>query len=676
MKKIFTLNIAFSLLLWGFPLQAQDHIVSVANFSYSPAILTIQVGETVAWENSDGTHNVNGSQATFPDNPEGFFSGNAAPAPWSFSHTFTMPGTYSYQCDPHAGLGMTGMIIVEEGTLNADLVLTAVFDGPLTGGQPKGVELYVLNDIPDLSIYGIGSANNGQGSDGEEYTFPPVSATAGDYLYLTADSAAFVDFFGFSPDFTDADNGSVNVNGDDAIELFMNGQVVDVFGDINTDGSGEPWEYLDSWAYRVDGTGPDGSTFVLANWYFGGPNALDGETSNASAATPVPIGTYALMPPQEVIAADDEANTDINHPVDVDVLANDFLPNGSATSLTVLGMPANGIVTDLGNGTLSYLPNTDFCGEDSFTYEVCDSSIPSCDTATVNITVNCPVSYPAYEIGTVTTVDADGMPDSLGVTCQLQGIVHSIDFQTSDNIQFVFIDATGGISLFSTNNFGYTVQEGDEIIVQGSISQFNCLTQISPDTLWLVSSGNTLFPPVTISGPIDESHESELIRIENLTITDPTQWTGSGSGFNVDVTDGTNTYTMRIDDATDLYAMPAPDYTFHLTGIGGQFDNQGACDDGYQIFPRYAADLEMIVSSSEPSPLQQLRLSPNPTHDLITLSGNLLFDRIELRDLTGKVLFSTKGQITNISLSHLPSGFYTLTLYANGEHISRKIIKQ
>ena len=39
--------------------------------------------------------------------------GNAlAGAPWSFAWVFTMPGTYDYQCDPHVGMGMIGVIIV------------------------------------------------------------------------------------------------------------------------------------------------------------------------------------------------------------------------------------------------------------------------------------------------------------------------------------------------------------------------------------------------------------------------------------------------------------------------------------------------------------------------------------------------------------------------------------
>ena len=59
----------------------------------------------------------------------------------------------------------------------SDLVITGVVDGPLTGGLPKAVEVYVVNDVADLSAYGVGSANNGGGTDGEEFTFPAVGSS-------------------------------------------------------------------------------------------------------------------------------------------------------------------------------------------------------------------------------------------------------------------------------------------------------------------------------------------------------------------------------------------------------------------------------------------------------------------------------------------------------------------
>jgi len=189
-------------------------------------------------------------------------------------------------------IALTAFMALVNSAVAQDLIITGVIDGPLSGGLPKAVEVYVVSNVADLSIYGVGGANNGGGSDGEEFTFPAGPATAGDFIYVASESTAFNIFFGFAPDHT---SFAVNINGDDAIELFQNGGVVDVFGDINVDGTGQPWDHLDGWTYRNSGTGPDGTTFVLGNWSFSGTNALDGETTNASAATPFPIGSYSLM---------------------------------------------------------------------------------------------------------------------------------------------------------------------------------------------------------------------------------------------------------------------------------------------------------------------------------------------------------------------------------------------
>lgn len=85
--------------------------VSVQSNSYTPSAVNINVGDTVIWTNIQGNHNVNGTTGTFPSNPASF--GNAvAPAGWTYSHKFTVAGTYNYHCDPHAGFGMTGTVVV------------------------------------------------------------------------------------------------------------------------------------------------------------------------------------------------------------------------------------------------------------------------------------------------------------------------------------------------------------------------------------------------------------------------------------------------------------------------------------------------------------------------------------------------------------------------------------
>ncbi|MBT8231541.1 MAG: hypothetical protein KJN84_02860, partial [Bacteroidia bacterium] len=163
------------------------------------------------------------------------------------------------------------------------LHIAGVFDGPLTGGVPKGAQVCAHADIADLSIYGLGFANNGGGSDGIEFTFPAISVTAGECFTVATETTNFTSFFGCAPDFIDTDAA---INGDDAVELFCSGIVEDLFGDINTDGTGQPWEYLDSWTAATDAMAEP--VFNIANWSFGGPNAWDGETSNATAAVPYP----------------------------------------------------------------------------------------------------------------------------------------------------------------------------------------------------------------------------------------------------------------------------------------------------------------------------------------------------------------------------------------------------
>ena len=172
------------------------------------------------------------------------------------------------------------------------MLITGVMDGTLTGGLPKAIELYALADINNLSQYGLGSANNGGGSDGIELAFPPMNVAAGTYLHIATEEIVYDDFFLDLPDFI---SNASNINGNDAIELFCGGTVIDVFGDPNMDGSGQPWDYTDGWAYRNNNTTPNFGNFNLANWTFSGPNALDGESDNSSAAIPFPIHSFTSM---------------------------------------------------------------------------------------------------------------------------------------------------------------------------------------------------------------------------------------------------------------------------------------------------------------------------------------------------------------------------------------------
>ncbi len=222
-------------------------------------------------------------------------------------HTSGTDGLYKYTVvdgGPHLELDpASGAIEADNsdiGTYNVtntvsscgNLIITGVIDGDIPGGLPKAIELYSLENIGDLSAYGLGSANNGGGSDGLEFTLPKVSLAKGKYYYVSNETTEFRNFFGFSPSVVAAGNGPASINGDDAIELYCNGIIIDVFGDPNMSGTGQAWEYTNGWAYRNNDQSPNAGTFDPSNWTFSGPDGLMDEATNAGATNPMPIKTF------------------------------------------------------------------------------------------------------------------------------------------------------------------------------------------------------------------------------------------------------------------------------------------------------------------------------------------------------------------------------------------------
>ncbi|MFD4431047.1 cupredoxin family copper-binding protein [Nocardia sp. NPDC058497] len=83
-----------------------DLAIDVSGMKYSPADVTIKVGETVTWKFSDkAPHNVQG----IGDKAMGINSPIIDKGEWSY--TFTQPGTYRYLCSLHPD--MRGSITVE-----------------------------------------------------------------------------------------------------------------------------------------------------------------------------------------------------------------------------------------------------------------------------------------------------------------------------------------------------------------------------------------------------------------------------------------------------------------------------------------------------------------------------------------------------------------------------------
>ncbi|MDX1544417.1 MAG: Ig-like domain-containing protein, partial [Christiangramia sp.] len=123
-------------------------------------------------------------------------------------------------------------------------VLALTWDGADTN-DGKAVHVVANADIADLSIYSLGVANNGGGTDGPEYTFPVISLSEGDNVLVARNPQALSAYFENCTDEFAVileSNSSISQNGDDAIELYNGDTIIEVYGDSDVDGTGLEWE--------------------------------------------------------------------------------------------------------------------------------------------------------------------------------------------------------------------------------------------------------------------------------------------------------------------------------------------------------------------------------------------------------------------------------------------------
>ena len=80
--------------------------VSIDNFSFSPAELTVHVGDTVTWTNHDDM-----PHTVVSIKPDRTLRSGSLDTDDSFSFTFTKAGTYDYLCSVHPH--MKGKIVVK-----------------------------------------------------------------------------------------------------------------------------------------------------------------------------------------------------------------------------------------------------------------------------------------------------------------------------------------------------------------------------------------------------------------------------------------------------------------------------------------------------------------------------------------------------------------------------------
>ncbi|KST67109.1 hypothetical protein BC008_28350, partial [Mastigocoleus testarum BC008] len=266
----------------------------------------------------------------------------------------------------------------------------------------------------------------------------------------------------------------IDVTATDNIDIQSVGISFDINGDGDVDDSGETVTATQVSADQYQ------ATFTNITGTAGSRTATITATDLANFTT---IGTATVNVNSESIntspqAVNDLATTNEDTAVEIDVLANDTDADGNPLTPSIAETPSNGSATINDNGTptdptddtITYTPNVNFNGNDSFTYTVSDGTDTT--NATVDITVNPVNDLPVATDDTAETNqdqpltilssqllenDSDVDGDSLTITEVDNSTNGSVELDTDGNVLFTPEPNFSGLA-----SFEYTVSDGTD----------------------------------------------------------------------------------------------------------------------------------------------------------------------------------------------------------------------
>jgi plastocyanin len=552
----------------------------------------------------------------------------------------------------------------------AQVVISEIMYNPPESGTDslEFIELYNPDDAAiNLLDYAF--------SEGVEFTFPDTIIEAKGYFLVVGNSAAMMNTLSISA--IQWSGGALSNGGESIVLNDANGGVVDavVFDDGSpwpsegdgTDGAGASIEFcLDTddndmgsnWRVSTASTGVTINDRIL----YGTPGAANSADCSAPMADHVVIVSSNVFTPADL-------TIDVGETVLWRNEGGTHNVNGSLESF-----PDN--PEGFGNGDAATAPweyQFTFTQEGLYNYQ-CDPHSSLGMTGT--ITVRSSISFKELSIVEASAVDSNGVLVNLDSLVTVEGIAYGVNLRPG-GLQFTLIDDNNnGIAVFNdSNDFGYNPREGDSLSFSGVLRQFNGLGQIFVLGGLVIDSDNDLVSPTVVTN-LSEDTESSLIAIENVSLVDPSQWTNNGFSFSVDVTNGTDTFALVVgSEVSELYEGGYPTGTFNVTGLGGQSDMTEPYLSGYQIWPRYTADISPYVPALPSYPFTTIAEASE-----IDENGNALLndEKVEIKGITYGINYRPSGlQFTVIDEFNDGIGVFLNTgdlgyEYAEGDEVSIK----
>jgi Ca2+-binding RTX toxin-like protein len=268
-------------------------------------------------------------------------------------------------------------------------------------------------------------------------------------------------------------------------------------------------------------------------------------------------------------AVDDTGETDEDTAVIIDLRGNDTDPNDLREDLVISDfVSADGTVTDLGDGTVSFLPNPDFNGETTFTYTVTDPDGNS-DTGEVTVLVN-PINDAPDAVD-----DADTTDFNTPITVDLLANDTDVDLPEGDVLTVTAVSVPADQGTIENNDDGtalFTPADGftGDATISYTIEDVAGLSDIAEHVVTVADdAGNNA--PVTAPDTAETDED---------TPSDPIDVLGNDSdpdGDILEVTEATSPDgTVEITPDNELIFTPNPDFNGETTITYTAADPSGA----------------------------------------------------------------------------------------------------
>jgi hypothetical protein len=257
---------------------------------------------------------------------------------------------------------------------------------------------------------------------------------------------------------------------------------------------------------------------------------------------------------------------------------------------------------------------------------------------------------------------------AVGSTVTIRGIV--TNGSELGNIRYVQ-DPSAGLPAFGAGLVG--VIPGDSIAVTGPTTLYFNLLEISPvNSFTVIASGKPLPAPNVITpSSFAEPVEGSLIRINNGIILATGNFAGN---TNYTVSVSTQTFEIRIaSTATAIVGTPIPSYPVDIIGIASQYciSPTSGCTVGYQLYPRKLSDFIPSALGIEPiNKNSALVMFPNPANTTINFKLNIFepVRSIDIWDVQGRTMFSSKENLNSADVSSFANGIYHIAVRTDKEN--------